>query len=341
MNEIFAAKMRDIPLTLFEKGITATLATSSPLIDEMDWWAAKTKYNYLEDRPYTDAEKQAGAKRIVNALWPEKKTQDLRNRLGGKEPVFITVPSTSGQNKLVPALAERLCQDWGLDKDVAVIEGEEIAKFLHSEPMKGIPREARPYASREYLLLSPQTLRQQVAERAVVIVEDVFSSGASAKGFCDALAEQDIQVTTVVGLLGDSQLSCEPQLVSKLRRTLKNASISIKAKDIATVLSRGQVNILIDNINSAKDKNEYERIAANLQRILDCRAARYLGENSWRRSQEYSHGNDERTQRLCTGVRTHAGCTGGDGPEESERGESQPEITSHNNTRDRKGGLEL
>ncbi len=338
MAEFSLLKQREIPLTLFEKGITAIPTAYSPIMDEADWWAAKTKWNYLEDRPYTDEEKQAGAERIVNALWPEEKTQALRTRLQGKEPVFITVPSTSGQNKLVPALANTLCQGWGLDKDLSVIEGEVISRFLHAEPMKNVPREHRPYAPREYVLLSPQKLRQRIGERAVVVVEDIFSSGASAKGFCDALVEAHIQVTTVVGLFGDSRLECEPQLVSRLQRTLKHADISVRGKDIAAVLSRGQVSILIDNINSAKDKNEYAKIAEHLQRVLDSRTARYLGEDSWRRSQEYSHGQNVCTQRLCDGTRTHSGGSGSGQTGESEKSKTERELNSHNNTRARKGG---
>ena len=317
---------REIPLTLFEKGITAVPTAYSPLMDDVDWWAAKTVWNYVENRPYTEEEKQAGAERVVDALWSEKQTHMLRAKLGAKEPVFITVPSTSGMNKLVPALAERLCLDWGIDKDIAVIAGERVAKFLHSEPMKNVSRDNRPYVSREYMLLSPQTLQQQIAGRSVIVVEDVFSSGASAKGFCDTLAEARIQVTTVVGLLGDSRLDCEPQLISRLQRTLKNAGISIKSKNVAAVLSRGQVNILIDNINKSQGKDEHARIAENLQRVLDSRAARYLGEDTWRPGQERSHANDERTQRLGEGVRADACSTLGGQTGKSERGETQPGI---------------
>jgi len=275
---------RKIPLTLYESGITAVSVAYSALMDGPDWWAAKSVWNYMENRPYTDEERWNGANNIIDALWSEEKTRQLRIRLENREPVFITVPSTSGANALVPALAERLCGQYGLNKDVSVIHGEEVAKFLHSEPMKNVPRNDRPYVPREYLLLSPPALIRRIAGRSVVVVEDVFSSGASAKAFCDVLAEARIQVTIVVGLLGDSRLDCEPQLVSKLQRTLKHAGIAVKSKNIAAVLSRGQVTILIDNINKAQGKDEYTNIAAQLQRILDSRAARHLGKDTWRSS---------------------------------------------------------
>jgi hypothetical protein len=190
--------------------------------------------------------------------------------------------------------------------------------------MKNVPRDNRPYVPREYVLFSPEELRRRIAGRPVVVVEDVFSSGASARGFCDSLAEASIQVTTVVGLLGDSRLDCEPQLLSRLQRTLKHAGISVKSKDIAAVLSRGQVNILIDNINKAQGKDdEHARIAENLQRVLDSRAARYLGEDSWRHGQEHSHEHDERTLRLCDGVPAHPHGQMGGRAEEGERGEAR------------------
>ncbi len=78
MAELSLLKQREIPLTLFEKGITAIPTAYSPLMDEADWWAAKTSWNYLEDRPYTDAEKRTGAERIIDALWSEEKTHELR-----------------------------------------------------------------------------------------------------------------------------------------------------------------------------------------------------------------------------------------------------------------------
>jgi hypothetical protein len=219
------------------------------------------------------------------------------------------------------------------------MEGEEVANLLYSEQMKNVPHDRRPYVPREYVLLAPQALREQVAGRSVVVVEDVFSSGASAKGFCDTLAEARIQVTTVVGLLGDSRLDCEPQLVSALQHALQHAGISVKGEDVASVLSRGQVNILIDNINRAQGKDEYADIAANLQRVFDSRAARYLGEDTWRTGQKHSHGHDERSQRLRERISGHSRDAGGNGQEASERDETQRDVGENNEQqRDRGSG---
>jgi orotate phosphoribosyltransferase len=189
------------------------------------------------------------------------------------------MPSTSGQNVLPETLAERLRDDLGGQ----VIFGMLVAHSVHVVPMKEIPASQRPFVPREYVLEDPESLRERIGRGAVVVVEDVFSSGASAKAFCDTLKEAKIQVVTVAGLLGDSRLAAEPQMVSKLQRALKISGIEgIKAKDIGSVLSRGQVATLIDLIGNARGKDEHERIAGGLRGILDSRIARRLGQNYWR-----------------------------------------------------------
>jgi hypothetical protein len=100
----------------------------------------------------------------------------------------------------------------------------------------------------------------------------VFSSGASAKSFCNVLKFHKIQVHTVAGLLGDTRLSAEPQLRSKLQKTLKNLHLTqYKSKNICDQLSRGQILILIDSINKTRCQDELGQLTGNLQRVLDFR----------------------------------------------------------------------
>ncbi|MDR0867254.1 MAG: phosphoribosyltransferase [Planctomycetota bacterium] len=294
-------KPLEIPLTLNEKGVSGKPTAYDAIMSSPEWKAAKNKYDET-GKEYESVEKERGADVVVAHLWNADKSAELAKRLNGLPPLFIIMPSTSGANALVPALARRLVNDLGGSE----IDGTAIANRLHSIPMKDVPREERPFVAREYVLENPDVLRQNAKGKAVVIVEDVFSSGASAKAFCDTLAEAKIQVTTVAGLLGDSRLSVEPQLVSKLQKTLQRAEIPVKGKEIAKILSRGQVETLIDDVNQVQgDRNEYAKIARDLRGILDSRLARHLGQDKWRNTEkgvEFAAGNDDSSVPVGAGI---------------------------------------
>ncbi|MCC8166297.1 MAG: phosphoribosyltransferase [Planctomycetes bacterium] len=163
---------------------------------------------------FSDNERYDGATFIVDQLWKTECTIELKKRLEGMEPVFITMPSTSRQNVLPQVLAGKLQEELG----GTILSGEVISAPLFDKEMKTVPSTERPFVPREFFLHSPYALRKETAGKAVVVVEDVFSSGASAKAFCDTLKDSKIQVHTVAGLLGDSRLVAEPQMVIKLQK---------------------------------------------------------------------------------------------------------------------------
>ena len=205
--------------------------------------------------------------------------------MGLDEPLFITVPSTSGQNTPPERLAELLRRDLGGE----VISGMDVAEAVHLQAMKDVPRESRPFVPREYSVFYIEQIKGETAGKTVVVVEDVFSSGASAKAFRDTLTEAGIQVTITVGLPGDSRLQAEPQLVKKLEKTFRNAGINgVSAKDAARVLARNQITTLIDVINE-RGKDGCQGIAEALQRVLNSRIARNMGQSIWR-NVEKEHG---------------------------------------------------
>lgn len=310
-----------LPLTLHERGVSGRPTAFDRLMKSPQWKAAKARVNPETGREFSDQERNDGAMYIVGQLWSASQTEELRRRLDGKEPVFITMPSTTGQNLLPIALGQVLQGELG----GWIIDGGDIAKAVHYVAMKDVPVEQRPFVPREYVLKDPDGLRQSVAGKAVVVVEDVFSSGASAKAFCDSLSESKIQVTTVAGLLGDSRLSSEPQLVGKLAKTLKHAEIDLKAKDITQVLSRGQVTTLIDIVNS-RGKHEYDAIAKGIRGVLDSRAARYLGQDSWRWTQGGGFGHhatkDIGREGAGVGIPSQSGSQGSGGHDSVDAGES-------------------
>lgn len=252
----------EVPVGLgHERGICAKGHTDRSLQASEDWRAAKSG----------DA---AAALRVVESVWTPDQTKALAARLDpAKGTLFVSVPSSTGQNELPKALGRYLAQRLGGKFE----EGDTYFTAEHEAPVKGIPPHERPFAIRKYHPDGKITLQQAALGRNVVVTEDVFTTGASAKAFVRALNESGIHVDSVAGIMGDARLDPEPQLVSKLARTLRNAGIGVKAKDLAALLSKGEVNVIIQNIHEARTEYERNELTRKLQGLFDERTPGFLG----------------------------------------------------------------
>ncbi|MDR1872927.1 MAG: phosphoribosyltransferase [Deltaproteobacteria bacterium] len=263
-------------LTIHEKGVSGKLTVFDPLMKSKHWLAAKLESDPETGQTFTVEEKNEGAKFIIDHLWSKANSAELLLRLGDKTPVFLPVPSTTGANVLASYFAKILYEEFGGE----ILEGFQFIAPLHQVPMKDIPSQYRPFIIRKYFLENKEILLSLTANKAVVVVDDVFSTGASAKYFCNYLKLNQIQVHTVAGLIGDTRLTAEPQLISKLQRTLKNSNLTqLKAKNITDQLSRGQIIVLIDLINKTKSHDELGQIAGFLQIALDGGTVKSLQRN--------------------------------------------------------------
>jgi nitrate reductase NapAB chaperone NapD len=293
-------------LTIHEKGVSGKPTAYDPLMKSHQWKAAKLFKDPETGHIYSNKIKIEGAKYIIEHLWSASNTDQLSFRLGGMVPAFIPVPSTSGYNVLASSFAKKLTDDLG----GVVLEGFQFVDTLHQVPMKDIPSQYRPYVTREYYFQNVDKLLYLVANKAVVVVDDVFSTGASAKSFCNTLKFHDIQVHTVAGLVGDTRLTAEPQLISKLQKTLKNYHLTeLRAKNIADRLSRGQITVLIDSINKTRSYDELVQIARNLQGVLDVRFTGSHVQNSRGASGTFANteGNGISSPDAGQGVQTYSG----------------------------------
>jgi len=282
----------DSPVGLgHERGISARAHTDRALQDSEDWRAAKSG----------DAD---AALRVVESVWTPDRTKALAARLDpAKETLFVSVPSTSGRNELPKVLGRHLVQRLG-----GVFEdGDAYFKSKHEAPVKGIPPRERPFAIRAYQPVERTTLRLAAQGRNVVVTEDVFTTGASAKAFVRALNESGIHVESVAGIMGDARLDPEPQLVSKLARTLRHAGIGVRAKDLAALLSKGEVNVIIQNIHEARTDHERDELARNLQGLLDERTPSLLGPLLRGQRTQSSRGEDSGNARPAERVQDRAG----------------------------------
>lgn len=281
-----------------EKGVTAK-ATAFDLAMRLPEW---------EDAKNGCTKNPDSAKIIISKLWTPDLSAKLATRLSSKDHVaFVTVPSTTGQNHIPDELAKTIITDL---KYGTYVKGETIAFSVNTVPMKDVHRDERPFMAREYIVLD--TAKALLAGHSIVIVEDVLSSGASAKAFADALKRNNFEIETVAGLIGDSRLTPEPQLINKMQKTFKRLELtSISAKDIGSILSRGQIEIVIEKLNQTRDKNERSEIARKLSGILDSRAARIVEEHSRRET----HGGrgfsieDRSNASITLGIQNQFGTT--------------------------------
>ncbi|WP_211236361.1 phosphoribosyltransferase [Desulfovibrio inopinatus] len=248
--------------TAHEKGITVTPRADRRLQRSTDWKAAKTGD--------LDA-----ARRIVSSAWKSVHTEVIKAKLNPKKvTVFISVPSTTRANTLPVALGEMLAQRTG----GLFIDGGKFYKSRHPAPVKNIAPEERPFKVRDYIMMDGANISSVLDGKNVAVVEDVLTTGASAKLFVRALGRSGIQVDTVAGLMGDPRLNAEPQLVSKLRKAFTRNDINLNAKETASVLSRGEVNVILNQLNKAEsNKDDRQAIARDIQRVFNERTTGILG----------------------------------------------------------------
>jgi adenine/guanine phosphoribosyltransferase-like PRPP-binding protein len=240
---------------MYENGITSLPTVSYKVKQSADWQSAKSG-NY-------DC-----AVNIVNALWSNEHTQELAKILHGKPAVFIAVPSTSTFNELPNALGIKLAAQ--LDR--TYVDVRELYRAKTVIAMKNVPKDERPFADRDYTLKNAADMRS-LAGKQVVVVEDVFSTGSSARQFVIELHRHNISIKTVVGLMGNARLDAPPQLVSKFQKALRNTGVEVKGRDLANVLSAGEIEAVINSIHKAGDVNARNELAGKLQWILDKRTA--------------------------------------------------------------------
>ncbi len=276
-------------LTNHEKGVTARQTAFDKVMESPEWADAK---NGCVNNPDS-------AQLVVDQIWRREQSEKIAQQLAGKEPVFVTVPSSTGKNTIPEALAERIIADTGRGTH---IRGEDLSEGHNALAMKHIPREQRAFVPREYEVYD--NAKDIIGDRTVVLVEDVFSSGASAKAFADSLKEKGIEIETSAGLVGDSRLYPEPQLVQKLQKTIKRDKVLLNAKDVAKVLSRGQIKTAIERLNQEKTHDGKQDIARGIQGVLDSRASRHLREHSQPEvgGPEYSSRESDRHAPVSPGI---------------------------------------
>lgn len=265
-------------MILPEKNVVGKSKVDKEIMKTDDWRMAKREF---------DAN---AADRIIDKLWSNKKTDELRELLKNeKEVVFISQPSTSRLNMLPIQLAKRLSSEF----NASFLCGDNYFKQSHSEEAKNISRSERPFRYREYEGIRDEILKSKIEEKALVVVEDVITTGGSVAEFSRELMRSGHKVASIIALMGDKRLNIDEKTISRLDKTFKDKSINIEAGVLAEFLTRSETGTIIMNLSSLRTENGINKFAGKIQRLLDERLAQGLGRDKDAGGDKSIKGNDK------------------------------------------------
>ncbi len=103
----------------------------------------------------------------------------------------------------------------------------------------------------------------------MIVTDDIFTTGGSAASLIRTLDRMGVSVKAVVGYFGNTRLSVPPQIISSMRKALKNAGIPVNARELAKHLTFAETKIIIELTNKAGSEDEKEKLTRKLQGISD------------------------------------------------------------------------
>ncbi len=198
----------------------------------------------------------AAAMRFADHVWnlnsPKERSQrerdldKIREFLGGREPIFLTVPSTSGFNLAATGFARHFMDKLGVAGEI--LDGRDYTRYAKPpgsdvSQMKDVDRKRRSFMIRDYGFLPGKVMRlkEDTKGKAVIVVEDVCTSGASARGFCEALGLRGIDIFMIYTGLGRSQVLCSEYDKKEMQNFLDTAGIRHDAEKLAKYLTPAQL----------------------------------------------------------------------------------------------------
>lgn len=230
----------------------------------------KTNIKITENDPDWRAGKEKGDKeaadRFAEKFWSEKKTEELKKQIDNpKNTLFISVPSSSKNNVHPVSLAEKLSGEFG----GKFVTGETYFDVLHERQSKQVRPFERVFHPRIYEPFDFSGLRAVAVNREVIVIDDIFTTGGSAASLIRILDRIGISVKVVAGYFGNTKLSVPPQTISSMHKSLKNAGISVKARELVKHLTFEEAKIIIGLINKIGSENEKAELTRKLHRISD------------------------------------------------------------------------
>ncbi|NTU72957.1 hypothetical protein HGB07_02155 [Candidatus Roizmanbacteria bacterium] len=235
--------------------------------------STRIKKEIIESREFSAAKNgnESAASDIIRQIWSNKKTEILKNELGGKDTVFISQPSTTGSNIIPGKFAEHLAN---LTESKA-INGDDYYFPSHTTSSKNIPRDKRVFNPREYEGVALDAFRKEVGNRQLFVVEDILNTGGSVRAFSERLKVDGFDVRGVVALMGERRLSLDQKTTDLLNKAMEEKGIKFKADGLQiTRLEAGGLIRMTNNVRSEHAKNDLTR---NLQGLQDRQVVADIG----------------------------------------------------------------
>ena len=201
------------------------------------------------------------AKNIVDENWKDFRTEQLQNHIT-ENTVFLTMPSTSKRNVIPLQFASKLSENLGRP----FFNGDELFNTLHCISSKDIPRDKRVFNNREYSSVDESKTLSCLNNKDIIIIDDILTTGSSARNFKEFLDKRNFNVTHVVGLMGERRLELDSKTKKKLSDSLNEKNIGIDISKI-DYITRTEAGGLIRIINSLRGVNGIEKFTRELQGI--------------------------------------------------------------------------
>ncbi len=283
-----------------EDNIVGRSRIDRALLVSADWQAAKEGFD------------TAAAGRIVDALWSGRKTQQLKALLPTPETtLLLTQPSTSKTNVIPVCFAERLAREIG----APYLVGDAYFKSLHGRQAKHMSRSERIFNRRRYAPFDANEFKERIGARQIVIVEDILTTGGSVAEFASCLDGLGLKIKSVAGLMGDRRLNVDEKTRQRLQQAL--AAKQLPAGDLASILTRTEAGALIMIANNVRTEHAREKLARNIQGLLDRGTAKDLGRDPQPGRHPGAGGDDRGPERTAQRVR----------PGAVRGAENRPEVT--------------
>lgn len=208
----------------------------------------------------------AAAEKIVDKLLTDEKFEQIRQMIDPHRPtVFISMPGTSRRNQIPPTFAKRLADKTGQH----FVNGDEHFMPLHHKMMKKLGRGERMFNPRLYKPFKEDffaRMKQAYPDAKIVVVEDIFTTGASVNSFVRLLSKNGFNAQSVIGLGGDTDISPTPKLIDKLDKKFKGAGLVVDGVRLGQELTRSEAETLITT--SYKEPPEIFNLMQKRLRLL-------------------------------------------------------------------------
>lgn len=192
------------------------------------------------------------AEQLIACEWPKKIIlPDELKQMRGQSLTLVSVPGTTGKNKIPAALACYLAEQLKKEPfgiNAVFLNGDLLLKSCHTRMLKLIPNHQRVFFPRQYAFRSEQA--EDILRRSapVMLVEDLLMTGTSAFAAKRFFDKNDIPAPFLAALLGSHSIIATEQQKSLVLKLLNRLDSTHDWVYFIDDLSREEMTSLIVRI---------------------------------------------------------------------------------------------